>query len=114
MTTDEAREREVRAARNQSLFRVVNEQVRSLNEAFATVMHTFEIACECADTSCAASIEIEPGAYAVVRESPRRFIVRRDHVVPGLDSVVDEGEGYVVVEKTGAGGEEAELLDSPG
>src|SRR5215212_1637985 len=45
-------EREVRAARNQSLFRAVNEQMRGLDQVFATVTETFTIACECADTSC--------------------------------------------------------------
>ena len=39
-------EREVRAARNQSLFRAVNENIRTLNEAFAQITETFAIACE--------------------------------------------------------------------
>jgi len=34
-------EREVRAARNQSLFRAVNEQMRGLDQVFATVTETF-------------------------------------------------------------------------
>ena len=45
-------EREVRAARNQSMVRAVNEQLTTLNETLEKVSRTFTIACECADTTC--------------------------------------------------------------
>ena len=32
-------------------------------------------------------------------ESPLRFAVLREHVSPGLERIVEEREGYVVVEK---------------
>jgi 5-bromo-4-chloroindolyl phosphate hydrolysis protein len=103
-------EREVRAARNQALFRAVNEQMTTLNEAFAQMVGTFAVACECADTSCVEMIEIAPEQYRAVRAEPRRFVVHVGHVYPDVEVVVHESPAYVVVEKVAAAAEMAELL----
>ena len=103
-------EREVRAARNQSLFRAVNEKLRTLNVAFALVTETFTIACECADTDCFEMIEIHPHDYLAVRAEPRHFAVRPGHVYADVEVVVRESEEYVVVEKIGTAAEVAEAL----
>jgi hypothetical protein len=103
-------EREVRAARNQALFRAVNENLRTLNEAFASVAGTFSIACECADRNCVEMIEIESKQYLAVRAEPRQFAVLAEHVYPDVEVVVREAAGYVVVEKMAAAGEVAERL----
>jgi hypothetical protein len=100
-------ERETRAARNQSLFRAVNEKVARLNEAFATVTDTYTIACECADGTCVTMLEISPDAYGRVREHPRRFVVLPGHVYGDLEAVVSDGDGYVEVETAALTGEAA-------
>jgi hypothetical protein len=94
-------EREVRAARNQSLFREINERLKETNDAFAEVVGTYAIACECADLECMETLEIGPVDYRAVRKSPRRFVVLRGHVYPDVERIVDEPDGseYVVVEK---------------
>jgi 5-bromo-4-chloroindolyl phosphate hydrolysis protein len=106
-------EREVRAARNQALFRAVNERLRALNETFATMTQTFTIACECADVGCMEMIVIEPKDYLAIRAEPRRFAVLPAHVYPDVEDVVAEADGYVVVEKTGVAGEVSESLEGP-
>jgi len=103
-------EREVRAARNQSLFRAVNEQMRGLDQVFATVTETFTIACECADTNCLEKLEIHPHEYLAVRSEPRQFAVLPGHVYPDVETVVRESYAYVVVEKFAAAGAVAELM----
>jgi hypothetical protein len=103
-------EREVRAARNQSMFRVVNENMRALNEAFAALTDTYTIACECYDTGCIETIQIGAEEYRVVRAEPRRFVVRPGHLLTDLEQVVAEAHEYVVVEKTDTAGDVAELL----
>ncbi len=103
-------EREVRAARNQALFRSVNERLSELNEAFEAVTRTFTIACECADTNCIEMVDIRPAQYHDVRANPRHFAVRSGHVYPEVEVVVGESDGYVVVEKIASGAEVAELL----
>jgi hypothetical protein len=103
-------EREVRAARNQALFRALNEKLQTLNEAFADATGTFTIACECADTTCIEMIEVDPDEYRAVRAEPRHFAVLPGHVYPDVEVVVRESERYVVVEKTATAGEVAEVL----
>jgi hypothetical protein len=103
-------EREIRAARNQSLFRAVNEQIRAVNETFGATSSMFAIACECADVSCIETLEIPSAEYAAVRADPRQFAVLRGHVYPEVEKVVRELEQYVVVEKIAAAAEVAERL----
>ena len=111
MESNPHEEHEVRAARNQALFRALNENLKSLNEAFASLTETFAIACECADRNCIQMIEIAPDAYLAVRADPRHFAVASGHVEPGVEVIVRESTGYVVVEKTAKAGEVAEALE---
>ena len=103
-------EREARAARNQSVFRSVNEKMRELNEALSTVSDEFAIACECADGGCVQTLNIRQEEYEAVRSSPRQFVVLPGHIVADVEVVVSENVGYVVVEKLGTAGEVAALL----
>ena len=107
-------EREIRAARNQSLFRAVNEQIKSLNETYAEFVGTFAIACECADTSCIGTIELPPDEYEAIRAEPRHFAVLPGHIYPDVEDVVRESNGYVVVEKIARAAAVAEVLDPRG
>jgi hypothetical protein len=102
--------REVRAARNQALFRAVNEQLQTLNDAFAMMTGTSAIACECADQDCIETFEIAPDEYAEVRANPRHFAVLHGHVYPEVERVVRESDRYVVVEKVAEAAEVAEFL----
>jgi hypothetical protein len=103
-------EREVRAARNQSMFRAVNEQLALLYETMAAVTETFTIACECADTACLEMIKIVPDQYEGVRAKPRRFVVSRNHVHADVEVVVEETDAFVVVEKVATAADVAESL----
>lgn len=105
-------EREVRAARNQALFRALNERLDELNNASASVTSTFTIACECADMDCAEMIEIDPRDFLEMRREPRQFAVLPVHVLPDVEVVMRDCERYVVVKKIGAAGEVAEATAS--
>jgi len=61
--SDAQTEREIRAARNQATFRAVNEKMTELNDSFAALTGTYTIACECADMSCVATLELTPEQY---------------------------------------------------
>jgi hypothetical protein len=102
MSGDEQAERQVRAARNQSMFRMVNERLTELNEAFQSIDGGYVIACECADVGCTEMLTITADAYEAIRREPNRFAVLPDHVYPDVETVVDEHPGYVVVAKHGA------------
>jgi hypothetical protein len=101
-------ESQERAARNQSLFRAVNEKLNDVNEMLSSVSDTFVIACECADTNCVETIELQPEDYRDVRTNGRRFLVRAGHVYPDVERVVKETDAYVVVEKIATAGQVAE------
>jgi hypothetical protein len=45
------------------------------------------------------------------REHPRQFVVFRNHVLPDVERVVSNTDGYVVVEKSGAVSEVREATD---
>jgi hypothetical protein len=111
MGSSEGDPRADRAARNEALFRRVNERLEELNESFASVTEHGEFVCECADAGCVERIELTLSAYEAVRKVPTRFVVKPRHVLPGNERVIEEHEGYVVVEKVGHAGERALRLD---
>ncbi len=100
---------EQRAARNEALFREVNENIARLEERHGTTATEPAYVCECADAGCAEQIAIDPEAYRRVRADPRLFFVRPGHEDPQLERVVERHEGSRIDEKTAAAGEAAEL-----
>lgn len=105
-------EREIRAARNQALFRAINEKLKELNELFVAASGTFLVACECADAECLEVVEIRPDEYRAVRAEPRRFVVLPDHVRADAEDVVAKSQAYVVVENRAAEAEPEDELAS--
>ena len=97
----------VKAARNQSLWREVNERVASVAEAAGEM----ELLCECADIECTQTITISAGEYEHVRGNPTHFPIAVGHDYPDVEKVVEENERYAVVEKTGEAGEVANHFD---
>jgi hypothetical protein len=100
-----------RAARNEALFRRVNERIEDVNAAFATIGEHGEFICECADSACTEKIQLALSEYEAVRSFPTRFVVKPGHVLPENERVVEEHNGYTVVEKIGHAGERARSLD---
>jgi hypothetical protein len=103
-------EREIRAARNQSMFRAINERLTH-GDAVAEITGGHMIACECADPTCVQTLAISTAEYQEVRREPRRFAVRHGHIFPDVETVISEAATYVVVEKIGQAGEVAEALE---
>ena len=104
---------EERAARNEALFREVNEEIRELDSRFGGGgMGVF--VCECADERCVQRLSVPAAAYLAVRANPRRFIVTQGHENLDLETVVERGDGYLVVDKYGTPGRVVERLDRAG
>jgi hypothetical protein len=102
--------RAARAARNQSLYREVNERIEELNKAFDALLPLGDWVCECANEECFERIELTHEEYEAVRSRPTRFFVKPsdEHVVPEAENVTERHERYWVVEKIGVAGEIAE------
>ena len=101
--------REERAARNEAVFREVNERVEEINETLGAQDGSF--LCECGDSSCAARLRLSHIEYEDVRAHGDRFVLLRGHEDVEIERVVEERDGYVVVEKLGDGAEIARDLD---
>jgi hypothetical protein len=104
-----------RTARNQSLFRQINEEVARLNAVFAQLSPYGTWVCECADTSCVQSIEMTLGEYEKVRAGPARFAVYAadEHVADEAELVVEKTDRYWIVQKVGHAGAVAVELAPP-
>lgn len=99
---------EQRAARNEALFREVNENIAVLEERHGTASTEPVFICECANDGCTEQFAADLDTYQRVREHPRRFFVLPGHQDPQLERVVETTDDYLVVEKTGEAGEVAE------
>src|SRR4051812_5145330 len=97
--------RQTRAARNESLYRAVNEQLKAVNQAFSELVKASdsgpagEFVCECADLTCDERIELFLEEYERVRQVPTHFVVRPGHIVTEVERVVERNERFVVVSK---------------
>ena len=89
-------ERELRAAQNRMMFRLVHDRVGDVSGdlRFAPEL---EFACECAGDACVETVPLSPLQFLAIGSEPNRFIVRRGHQSPDLDEVVAEREGFVIV-----------------
>lgn len=102
---------EERAARNEALFREVNEQARAITELQqSSPAEELMIVCECSDDSCTELVSLSPAAYESVRADPRQFIVVAGHESE-FERVVERFDRYLVVEKEGRAGQLAEQTD---
>jgi hypothetical protein len=91
--------REQRLAKNEVLFRDVNERVREISSGTWDVAERLEFLCECVRTDCLERISLSLRDYEDLRSDPTHFVVVAGHERPELEFVVAAGDGYVVVEK---------------
>jgi hypothetical protein len=92
---------EERAARNEAVFRDLNEWVRAMHEDHPAKAGA-RFVCECAEDTCTARIALPLETYERVRENPRLFFVRPGHERLELEQVVEEDEGFLIVRKNTA------------
>ena len=104
--------RDERAARNEDVFRDVNERLEGLAKAFERIAGIESaFTCECADLHCLEHIALAVDEYEAVRRHPNRFVVLPGHVYADVEIVVSENDRFVVVDKTGVAAEIARAED---
>jgi hypothetical protein len=96
-----------RAAKNQSLFREVNERIGELSASSSPTLFI----CECANERCDEKVSVAREGYERIRSYSNRFFVVKGHELSEVEQVTASVDGYVVVAKLGVGGEVAERLD---
>ena len=100
-----------RLAQNEALFREVNEAVLALEISNGHDNDLHEFFCECSDVECTIRVKLTQSEYETARSEGTRFIVLRGHERPDIERIVFECERFLLVEKTGGGGDEAQKLD---
>jgi hypothetical protein len=98
---------EQRAARNEALFREVNENIARLDETHGDADGSVFV-CECANPECTERLTVDADTYRRVREEPRWFLLVPGHEDAQLERVVERQPDYLIVEKTGGAGDVAE------
>jgi hypothetical protein len=97
--------REERLARNETLFRAVNENIEKSARSGQIDEHTFEFFCECSNVDCTLLLPMTVGEYEQVRADPRQFVVAPGHELPEIEVVVTRKSEYQVVIKEGEAAE---------
>jgi hypothetical protein len=106
---DMRRARQERAARQQSLFRDLNER---LDEVMGELDSEQDFLCECADRECNEMVSVSRSEYELVRSVSTHFVIARGHELAGVENVVMHAGGrFSVVEKIERAAEIAQLLD---
>ncbi len=110
--------REARAARNENVFRQINERLHVLATIDASHEPAASVAleqfvCECFLPDCSVVLELTAGEYLSVRAEGTRFLTFPDssHQDPNIEIVVERHDRFWVVEKCGEAGRIAEALD---
>jgi len=99
-----------RIAANEIRFREANEKIREA--AVGTEVDPVPFLCECADPACTQIVLLTLDRYRSIRANPRLFFDVRGHhleaIAAGAAVVVEEHDGFVLVEKVGAAADAAQ------
>ena len=97
-------ERLERQARNESLFREVNDRIEELSadvekQGIAPEGGLVEFHCECGRGGCGERVRMTVAEYEHVRSDNDRFAVFPGHESGDIEAVIERGERYVIVDK---------------
>jgi hypothetical protein len=107
---------EVRLARNEVMFRAINERIRDLARTFAQVDGEEDVSfiCECSDETCVERLPLKLSQYDEVRLIPARFFVVPGHeATPLVERVLFRSEKFVIVRKIGIAADAVRELYPP-
>ena len=90
--------RQQRVAKNEALFRRVNERIEEINEALAGDSES-DFLCECGDDDCTSPVSLTLSEYEEVRRDPTHFLIAHGHEVVDVEKVIRETDRYAVVKK---------------
>jgi hypothetical protein len=94
-----------RQARNEALFREVNERIAELGASAQAWSPdgSVEFMCECgADGGCGERVSVPVPVYELIRAQDDRFVVRPGHETPELERAIEWTDDYVIVDKVDA------------
>jgi hypothetical protein len=98
-------------ARNEALFREVNERIEAVSQSVPPEDEAMEFLCECDRPDCRQKVNATRAEYETVRAVPTHFVVLPDHQDPRVEHIAFANERFLVVEKEGRAGRQAEESD---
>jgi hypothetical protein len=103
-------DQEARLAKNEALFRTLNENIRGLASNLRG-KEPFEFICECATSGCFERLSLTLPEYERIRQDGTHFLLADGHEDIQIEQVIARRDGYVVVEKDGVAGLVADDTD---
>src|SRR4051794_6147153 len=91
-------------ARNQNMFREVNEAISELGGGFGLGLaggDPMQVMCECGRPECVERIEVTREEYEHIRSDGTRFLLVAGHEVGTVEHIVERTATYVVAENHG-------------
>jgi len=102
---------EERRAKNEVLFRTVNEAIEQQALRFGGIDDEYEFVCECSSVDCVERVTLTLRQYEQIRADGTRFVLVAGHADPQVEQVVERTADHHVVEKDGPAGIIAEQDD---
>ncbi|MFL5937171.1 MAG: hypothetical protein ACJ744_00895 [Gaiellaceae bacterium] len=88
-----------RKARNQALYREVNERIAELAAHFEVASGPQAFVCECSQLGCTELLQLPAAAYRRLRDDPTTFLVLTGHEDLDHETVVERADGYLLIRK---------------
>jgi hypothetical protein len=85
-----------RFARNEAIFREVNERVADVMDSQARMTNYL---CECGNLDCVEEISLTDAEYMKLRSNAATFAVVPGHALEDVETVIEETDRFHVVEK---------------
>ena len=102
-------ERSAKLAKNETIFRAGNEKIDTAADG---KLEKVPYLCECGDERCFEFVPLRSAEYEAVRAHPARFFVLAGHEdLTAGEVVVEQCDGYTLVEKQGEERTLVELRD---
>jgi hypothetical protein len=86
-----------RLARNQALFREVNERLLELSEGFQD--GSMQFVCECSNEDCTLTVKMNHREYESVRGHSTFFVIATGHEILEVEKIIDRHDGWTIVQK---------------
>ena len=106
--------REERLAKNEVVFRDVNERIEKMSVAHLQALRDrrdLGFLCECSNVDCTLRLSLTLAEYEQARGDATQFVVAPGHDLPEIEVVVFACDEYEVVRKVGAAATVAEERD---
>jgi hypothetical protein len=87
-----------RQARNQVLFREVNERIAELLNRLDGEAGRQSFICECSRTGCTDMIDVPLATYSRVRDDPTLFLLAAGHQDPSHEVVIEDVGPYLIAQ----------------